>query len=276
MSPPGGQKWTISLWECGNLSDCMFACFCPCIAHAMARHYLDGSSKTFNFCCMSWHIERWMIRTAYGIDGSCGEDYCVPCCCVPCSVNQAYQTTKANRNIPNAGRDFNVGSWGVGASGGQGIRSFCYACWCTPCATATALNQGVGVPWLMGCLCGNCCMAHNVIRYHYRIQGKDCSEECFAPYCIYSWYSLFACIGSIVTCCICAGPLAALGITPLFMLQSRTLVETRNRRSGGPTGRYMAGFTGDVVPAGAPGAAIGMATGAVKPATVVPINDGKI
>jgi hypothetical protein len=59
----------------------------------------------------------------------------------------------------------------------------------------------MGMPFWIGCCCTNLCFARNITRYHYRIAGDDCMEECLVPYgmsalayCVSWWLPCFCCV----------------------------------------------------------------------------------
>lgn len=88
------NNWTVGLCEIGTCTDCLLSFICPQIATAYARSYMDDSPLLFNICCLNPVAARWMIRTAYEINGDENDDICVGCCCICCSVNQMLQTSK--------------------------------------------------------------------------------------------------------------------------------------------------------------------------------------
>ena len=61
-------------------------CFPPCYM-AQIRSDFDDSDCFFNFCCLNGPMLRSMIRTGYGIEGSClGDMFCGTC--GPCALCQ--------------------------------------------------------------------------------------------------------------------------------------------------------------------------------------------
>ena len=62
-------EWELSLFEIGELQTCILSyIFAPC-AIAYARNQLDESPIIFNLFCTSICTNRWLVRTAYGING---------------------------------------------------------------------------------------------------------------------------------------------------------------------------------------------------------------
>ncbi|CAE7362170.1 unnamed protein product [Symbiodinium microadriaticum] len=121
-----------------------------------------------------------------------------------------------------------------------------------PCAMGSLLENGMGMPWYMGCCCVNVCTARNLLRYQYRIHGNDFVEECAIPYGI-------KCIGDML------GP-AFLPIWPLLYgffvagaMQLTQEVEARRPeivpRGFDQEGRYLAGYDNATALAGLRGAA---------------------
>jgi Cys-rich protein (TIGR01571 family) len=211
------MNFSIGLFEVGDPCMCLMACcfpywyyflkFCGRImsqrfayvhsAFAASRSNLDQSSFIFNFFCLGSvplrsianyllvatliYRARWMIRSAYGIPGDTCSDLLVQCCCIPCSANQLYQTTKSYGNPTyNGGRQYNTGRYADAPSDGVCCR-FLYALFCLPCSVGTALKHGTGMPFWMGCCCTNFCTARNIIRYQNRIAGNDEVDECVVP-----------------------------------------------------------------------------------------------
>ena len=129
---------------------------------------------------MNLFTARWLTRSAYQIPGSECVDCLTSLFCVPCAVNQIYQTTKAyGVPSPDAGAENNRGGFTPNASNGCG--NHIYACFCCQCAVASAVKQAVGMPWCWAFLCTNLCTARNMIRYQYRIAGQDCMDDTCSP-----------------------------------------------------------------------------------------------
>lgn len=174
--------FSIGLLSVGNPMDCAYSWFCVPCALASARTNIDDSHWFYNVFCMGHVTERWMIRTAYDIAGSGGNDCLIGSCCIPCSANQLYQTTKSYGNPTlNGGRVYNKESFSRPADDKGIIKRFCCAVFCNPCTTGQALSTAVGMPFWMGCLCTNMCTARNIIRYQHRIIGHDLLDECLLP-----------------------------------------------------------------------------------------------
>lgn len=236
------DKWPIGCCACGNFCDCIVGCCFPIFAIPLARSNMDGSECCFNMCCVNGVVTRWLVRTGYGIpEGGIMEDCCIPYCCCPCNSNQIYQTSKMLGPLKNGGKRFNKNKWQDPVSTSNcDCGLFCYSCCCMQCAVGTVVKDSLGMPWCMGCCCMNCCTSRNLIRYHYRIQGNDCCDECLAPL---TYQACLCCISSaaslIIPCTSCC--LIPLGIIPMVVFLSAQLQESRTR-GGGDNHRYIAGY----------------------------------
>jgi Cys-rich protein (TIGR01571 family) len=82
------MNWEIGLCEIGDPSLCLLSFIAPPCGAAVARHYLDQSPILFNICCLNPIAARWLIRTAYNINGDDVDDMCVGVFCPCCSINQ--------------------------------------------------------------------------------------------------------------------------------------------------------------------------------------------
>jgi Cys-rich protein (TIGR01571 family) len=72
-------------------------------------------------------------------------------------------------------------SWKAGLCGCcSDCDACCYGLFCPPCAVATAINRFDGSSWLLNCLCQSTCMARNIIREGYRIDGGCCADMCLS------------------------------------------------------------------------------------------------
>ena len=174
-----------------------------------------------------------MIRTAYGIPGDGCNDCMEATCCPCCSVNQLYQTTKTKKNpTSDGGRSFNTNPFESKLGSGD-CGAGCYACCCMPCFVGSTLERSVGMPFCMGCLCTNLCVARNMIRYHYRIRGEDMQEECLTPCFTYICGSFIAQFIPCIWCCIIPA-IVAFGV----QLSSET-----DRKSSISNRRYFTGYS---------------------------------
>jgi hypothetical protein len=161
----------------------------------MARTNLDNSSCLFNLmclpiCCMP--TSRWIVRTAYDIEGDETDDLFsslfLPCC----TVNQLYQTSKQLGSDSIGGNDFNVREYYLtetlcrddlhSLSNNMSNCMMCaYSYFCFPLASAQALHDAMGMPYGFGVCCVTPCATRNLIRYHYRIAGDELFEELAVP-----------------------------------------------------------------------------------------------
>lgn len=185
-----------------------------------------------------------MIRTAYNIpDKNPGfiSDCLLPFVCQPCVTNQLLQTVKEHGRVPYSGREFHRERFGL-QDPDIGCSYCCYAFFCSQCAVATSLQQGVGVPCHLGLCCFNVCLARNVVRYHYRIHGDDVSEECLAPVCGYSCLAVLTVVLSFLTFGLCLPCMLGMGMAPLVKFLTTLLHETRTRGSGEHQ-RYIVGYS---------------------------------
>lgn len=110
------QKWSQGLFSCkGTCGEICSSCFCPCLVSAYSRTLLDGSDFWVNACLAGMPAHRWLIRSAYNIEGTACQDIYISGCCMPCTANQMLQTMRTNDRIPYAGRDYNSGVFMNGA-----------------------------------------------------------------------------------------------------------------------------------------------------------------
>ena len=125
------------------------SCCCPYCALAQARTNLDDSSLFFNLCFVTSCPTRWMIRTAYGIQGNAYEDCYVPCCCVCCTANQLLQTTEKLGDPfgPAPGQHFLRGNRFIGGSKATYVD--CFKAICLPCALASAVQTATGIVFFL-------------------------------------------------------------------------------------------------------------------------------
>ena len=212
--------WAIQLFECGAVDQCCYAWWCPQCAMAQARSNLDGTDCAFNYCYGGPCPVRWMIRTAYGIQGSAEEDLCVVWCCACCAINQMLQTTNALGDPFGAAPgvhlerpDIYLGHSGDLNCQCDDILNCCYSCWCFNCAVGSSLEESVGMPCWMGCCCTPFCFARNIQRVHYRIGGTpsacgDCPAACGD--CCWD-----GCIPSLAYCSLCCFPFSLVGFVYL-------------------------------------------------------------
>jgi hypothetical protein len=82
----------------GDYKICLFSFFMSPCAMAYARSQLDDSNIVFNLSCTCLPLNRWLVRTAYGINGDTMEDVVTSVLCFPCAVNQMLHTTIARGN----------------------------------------------------------------------------------------------------------------------------------------------------------------------------------
>jgi Cys-rich protein (TIGR01571 family) len=191
--------WPIGLFEIGDCKSCLYSFFLLPCAFAQARRNMDESGFWVN-CLGNPPQLRWLMRSAYGIYGSPWGDALVPCFCTCCSVNQMLQTSMqygipAGHGIANlrgrwihenpnlaslpaiqvAGANVVPALRRPGATG----KDYLYACLCMPCANATALEMGVGMPWYLGCCCmSNPMYTKNILRLQYKLEGQEVCRVC--------------------------------------------------------------------------------------------------
>ncbi|CAM9709284.1 unnamed protein product [Choristocarpus tenellus] len=77
----------------------MYGTFLPCCALGTIRTQFDDSDCIFNCICLNAWIARSMIRQGYNIEGSPTADFCLTCCCYPCSVVQMLNETQHRGRI---------------------------------------------------------------------------------------------------------------------------------------------------------------------------------
>ena len=184
---------------------------------------------------MSATPERWMIRTAYGIQGSPEEDCFLVWCCYCCSVNQMLQTTNALGDPfgPAPGMHLERPDIYLSNSGPLNCQcddlfNCCYSCFCFNCAVGSALEESVGMPCWMGCCCTNFCAARNIQRLHYRIGGADCCDD--------------GCIPLVAYLSLAVPPVSIVGFIYLINFAMDLLKEGRLRDRPNKNPRYIAGY----------------------------------
>ena len=176
-------EWSISLCAPGTCNDCMYAYCCTPCALAQSRTNLDGTSCCFNFLLGNAISMRWMIRTAYGIQGDDCSDCCTTLCCPCCVVNQMYQTSKILGDPfgPAPGAHLVRGQEWAGANEPCDCLSCFCACFCLYCTQGRVLQDSMGMSTCMGCCCVNPCFARNMVKVHYRVGKADddcCNDAC--------------------------------------------------------------------------------------------------
>lgn len=200
---------------------------------ASARGHLDGSDCCLNMMHMNPILLRWITRSAYDIPGNVTDDLIygmfLPCC----TINQVLQTTRQYRRpYPGSGKEAN----GLPFSSQNNKECFAdciYSTFCLPCAIGTTLNTSTGMPFLMGCLCSNYCIARNIVRYQYRLQGNDCWDDCATPYAV--------CVGGCIVSffCPCAEFIICPYMVSMVMMMLGTAKERGNPKSSSPNGSYL-------------------------------------
>ena len=229
-------NWEIGLFECGSISDCIFACCFPFIASSYTRTLFDGSPFIFNIFCLGFIPTRYLIRTAYGINGSPIDDCSKGIFCSCCSANQLYQTVKKKGRLD----DYNTIKYNYFESHQNASLciDYCKAMVLFQCYTAKALEISVGMPYLMGFCCMNPCSGRNTIRYHYRIDGHDIIEECLLPACLFTLASASLGCGFPCGLCCVVPPL----LETVVKVKSETTYRERSQLLGSKERRYIAGF----------------------------------
>jgi len=53
------MSWEIGLFECGDISLCLYSWFFPHFATAEAKAVMDGSDVYVNSCCFNAFVTRW-------------------------------------------------------------------------------------------------------------------------------------------------------------------------------------------------------------------------
>eukprot|EP01039_Chlorochromonas_danica_P001676 gene1676-1830_t len=181
------DNWEIGLFEIGDCCLCLYSFTCCSCAAASARSALDGSSWCVNTTCLSSALLRWLVRTAYDIEGDAHDDCWKGLCCPCCVINQALQTaTKRGRPpIPEVGPEFNVNPRIAFQRRPCAELTYdaCYALICWPC-TAGLVAETVGMPFWFGACCASGFAMNSVMRYHYRIRPFMDNEwilDCMLP-----------------------------------------------------------------------------------------------
>jgi hypothetical protein len=103
---------------------------------------------------------------------------------------------------------------------------------CCQCATATAADKTMGMPWCLGFCCTNMCLVRNLERYQYRISGNDYLEECFLPI-------LLSTIGlgivAFIPCTWCC-------IFPVFTIWGMQILEEPDKHPSSSRRRYLESY----------------------------------
>lgn len=199
--------WVQPLYSCRGQDEChcFYSFCCSPLAIAESRRQLDGSDVHFNELCLNVCVTRWLIRSAYNIPGSALNDCLVSTFCYPCVANQMFATTYekgAAEHLHDGGYTYNREKY---ESNWQfNCHDFMYACCCMPCATGTAMEIILGMPWYLGCCCVSPCAASQLMRYHYRIKGSDVGGDCLIPVSAFT-------IGLTCTCSFCGIPAICMG-----------------------------------------------------------------
>jgi Cys-rich protein (TIGR01571 family) len=187
VSKDQNAGWTIDVFQRGGTETCLYSWCCSCCAMGDIRSQLDGSNYYVSCCCISVPAMRWMVRTAYNIEGNaqwdCWTAYFCPCC----SINQMLQTVQERGRAPvdGVGPEFNLNRRiGFNERNGPDLcwDAF-YALLCLPCAVGLVM-QNVGMPCWFGACCVNPFAATSILRYHNRIHACDDSEnwcDCWFP-----------------------------------------------------------------------------------------------
>jgi hypothetical protein len=180
-------NWEIEFCEIGNCGVCCYSYCCTSCALADARHAMDGSNWFVTCCCFGASATRWLLRTAYKIEGNAHWDCwasLLPCCV----ANQALQTAKARgmvQDIPQVGPQFNLNErTGFKTRSCSYLVYDCmYALICTPCANGLIL-QNAGLPCWFGACCVNSFAATSILRYQNRIKpmcNQESVTDCIIP-----------------------------------------------------------------------------------------------
>lgn len=205
----------------------LLSLFCPQCAMGTARSQLDGS----DFCVTCFNINpivlRWATRSAYHIRGELWEDCLLGLFCPCCTINQVLQTTKQyGRPHPTVGPEQHNQVFSV-LDNNECFANCMYSTFCLPCAIGTSLERSMGMPFILGCCCTNFCIARNLLRYHYRLIGNDCCEDCVAPYSLFAVTYMCAAFIPCVACC----------TYPYFVTMVMLMVNEAQKR--GFTGSYL-------------------------------------
>mmetsp|Transcript_8709 Transcript_8709/g.8823 ORF Transcript_8709/g.8823 Transcript_8709/m.8823 type:complete len:246 (+) Transcript_8709:96-833(+) len=226
-------EWDIGLFSIGECSSCLYSYLCCPLAFSEAKYTLDGSQFSFNYSCINCIVQRWLVRTAYGIDGSGCRDMLTVCFCPCCSANQMYQTAWNKGNPVREYSGFHNNSGTFQTSHGCTFSNCLYGSCCCCCAVGTGMERALGMPWWMGCLCLNPCAAHQLMRYQYRVRGSDIGGDMIAP----SMLFVLAYFLIPITCGLSAALLYPYSIGKVVHLLSET--EAHNGAQSAGSGRYL-------------------------------------
>lgn len=224
---PQVSQFSVPLCGIGNIGGCLYSYLCTQCAMGTARHALDGSDCMVTCFNINPVLLRWTTRSAYNIPGNAWEDCIAGVFCPCCTVNQVLQTTQQfGRPNGTVGPEHNYHMFH--AISNDDFCGHClYASFCLPCAIGTSLQQSMDMPFILGCFCANFCIARNLLRYHYRLKGDDCLEDCLAPYGL---FAMTYCISPMIPCFACC-------TYPYFV--SMVMLMTNEAQRRGNTGSYL-------------------------------------
>lgn len=225
------KEAALALSRSTDAASCSF--ILPTFAMGSARGKLDGSSCCVTCFHMNPIVLRWITRSAYNIPGSDLEDCMYGLFCPCCTINQVAQTaSQLGKPYPDVGPEHNRYPPSI-QQNADCCENCCYTTFCLPCAIGTTLQSSMGMPFWMGCLCSNFCIARNLVRYHYRLSGSDIGEDCLLPYGTCCLACVLSAWVPCAMCCTC----------PLFIgMIMNTLNEAKTRGNanpGAPNGSYL-------------------------------------
>lgn len=193
------NPWLVGLCECGDCGNCCYSYCCLPFVFGEVKSMVDGSDYFFNshYSGIGFNpmVTRWLVRSAYGIEGSSCEDCLVTYFCCPCAANQLYQTVdRLGHPTTEGGRYFNIEA---DIQPECTCVECCYVCACPCCMVGDSLKTALEMPWCMGCCCVSPCAASQLLRYQYRIKGSDIKADLILPsvyascpcfiYCLIMW-----------------------------------------------------------------------------------------
>jgi len=168
------RTWKKGLFEL-DFGKCLYACFCPHCAFASLRQGYDNSNWCFNCCVAPPCAIRNIVREGYSIEGTCTEDACATCWCMPCVYSQAMQEVEAVNYQHGAAIAFTQ-QWTQGLCGFECGGACLYACCCPNCSMASSRSTYDTSNWCFNFCCVSPPLVYNLIREGYKVDGGCCGD----------------------------------------------------------------------------------------------------
>ncbi|PRQ40401.1 putative PLAC8 motif-containing protein [Rosa chinensis] len=122
--PPQGQ-WSTALFDClEDRSNCLFTCFCPCMAFGRIAEIVDRGTTSCAVAGTIYHVlasvgcgwlyagsYRTKLRGHFSLPAAPCHDLLVHSFCCVCSICQEYRELKNHGIDPSIGWQANVEKW---------------------------------------------------------------------------------------------------------------------------------------------------------------------